>query len=153
MPVGRAVAGWFTAAGDALLLSKPVLVRKGETVHARPRKPTKGGDVLAVIERQSEPACRPVVQLITTNEVLAPDAFVESSRRVFADVASASDCPPAGYTLECNAFCGWCDWPGPGHNCCRGEYYEAVWYCLLTVDLYGCHDGTDDPCCEGASLF
>lgn len=84
MPVGWAVAGWFTAAGDALMLSQPVLVRRGETAQSRPRKPTKGGDVLAVIQRQSKPACRAMLQLVRTNEVLTPDAFVESSRRLFA---------------------------------------------------------------------
>lgn len=70
----------------------------------------------------------------------------------FPGSAAAQDCPPPGYTLECEAMCGWCEWPTPG-NCCRGEMYEEVWYCLLTLDKAGCHDGTDDPCCTGGSLF
>jgi hypothetical protein len=47
--------------------------------------------------------------------------------------------PPYGYIEQCFAQCG-----SPG-TCTSSQ--NALDYCLLTFDLYGCHDGTDDPCC------
>lgn len=89
LPLGKAIAGFFDADGATLALSRPFVVKKGETTTVTPRVPHEGGDVMLVLSKgraSQRDRISPNTKLTLTSagKNREPDVYQETDGRIVA---------------------------------------------------------------------
>lgn len=100
MPARRAVAGLFAENDDALIFSRPIAIRAGDTTNLKLARP-QAATVLTILERPATARGRSRAAVKLTLDTPAgarePDFFVDTPARLFA---GWYDIPPSAATLR-----------------------------------------------------